>query len=144
MSALAVEHEAINLGQGYPDTDGPTDIRRVAADALSEGSNQYPPMLGSQLHQATADHNNRLYDLGIDWQTGTMVSCGATEAIAASIFGIIEPGDEAVMIEPLYDCYLPLLERAGGIWRCAWSRLDGIYHMINWNRPFRQKPNFWC
>ncbi len=116
MSALAVEHDAINLGQGFPDTDGPEDIRQVAADILTQGPNQYPPMLGiAELRQATAAHNNQFYDLGIDWQTETMVSCGATEAIAASIFGIIEPGDEAVMIEPLYDCYLPLLERAGGI-----------------------------
>ena len=116
MSALAVEHDAINLGQGFPDTDGPADIRQMAADTLIEGNNQYPPMLGiPELRQATATHSNRFYDLGIDWQTETMVSCGATEAIAASILGIIEPGDEAVMIEPLYDCYLPLVERAGAI-----------------------------
>ena len=116
MSALAVEHDAINLGQGFPDTDGPEDIRQVAADSLTQGPNQYPPMLGiPELRQATAAHNNKFYDLGIDWQTETLVSCGATEAIAASIFGLIKPGDEAVMIEPLYDCYLPLLERAGGI-----------------------------
>ncbi len=116
MSALAFEHDAINLGQGFPDTDGPEDIRQVAADSLTQGPNQYPPMLGiPELRQATAAHNNQFYDLGIDWQTETLVSCGATEAIAASIFGLIKPGDEAVMIEPLYDCYLPLLERAGGI-----------------------------
>ena len=133
MSALAVEHDAINLGQGFPDTDGPEDIREVAADTLSEGSNQYPPMLGvPELRQATADHNNKFYDLGIDWQTETMVSCGATEAIAASIFGIIQPGDEAVMIEPLYDCYLPLLERAGGIPKLVRVEPPG------WDLPFEK------
>jgi len=116
MSALAVEHEAINLGQGFPDTDGPEDILQAAADATNDGPNQYPPMMGiPELRQATAAHNNHFYDLGIDWQTETMVTCGATEAIAASLFGLIEPGDEAVMIEPLYDSYLPMLERAGGI-----------------------------
>ena len=92
MSALAIEHDAINLGQGFPDIDGPEDIRQVAADCLTQGPNQYPPTLGiPELRQATAAHNNQFYDLDIDWQTETLVSCGATEAIAASIFGIIEP-----------------------------------------------------
>ena len=138
MSALAVEHDAINLGQGFPDTDGPADIRQMAADTLIEGNNQYPPMLGiPELRQATATHSNRFYDLGIDWQTETMVSCGATEAIAASILGIIEPGDEAVMIEPLYDCYLPLVERAGAIpklvrveppeWNLSFEKLEQAF-----------------
>ena len=116
MSALAAEYDAINLGQGFPDMDGPADIRRVAADASNQGPNQYPPMMGiPELREATAAHNKYYYDLDIDWQTETMVTCGATEAIAASLFGLIEPGDEAVMIEPLYDSYLPMLERAGGV-----------------------------
>ena len=146
MSALSAEHDAINLGQGFPDTDGPEDIRQVAADTLIDGPNQYPPMLGiPELRQATANHNNRFYDLGIDWQTETMVSCGATEAIAASIFGIIEPGDEAVMIEPLYDCYLPLVERAGGIPKLV--RVEPPEWKLpfeNWTRHFQQKPSFCC
>ena len=116
MSALASEHEAINLGQGFPDTDGPADIRDVAAKASIEGPNQYPPMMGiPELRQAVAAHNKRFYDIDVDWQTQTMVTSGATEAIAACLFGLIEPGDEAVMFEPLYDCYLPILRRAGGI-----------------------------
>ena len=116
MSAMAVENDAINLGQGFPDTDGPEDIRQVAADASKEGPNQYPPMMGiPDLRKSTANHNNYFYDLGINWKTETMVTSGATEALAACIFGLIEPGDEAVMIEPLYDCYLPILRRAGGI-----------------------------
>ena len=113
---MADEHDAINLGQGFPDVDGPEDIRQAAADASIEGPNQYPPMMGiPELRQATAVHNNNFYDLDIDWQTETMVTSGATEALASSLFGLLEPGDEAVMIEPLYDCYLPILRRAGGI-----------------------------
>ncbi len=116
MSALAVEHEAINLGQGFPDTDGPEDILRAAAEASVNGPNQYPPMMGiPELRQAVAAHNKRFYDLDIDWQTETMVTSGATEALAACLFGVIEPGDEAVLIEPLYDSYLPILQRAGGV-----------------------------
>lgn len=116
MSALAVEHEAINLGQGFPDTDGPEDILRAAAEASVNGPNQYPPMMGiPELRQAVAAHNKRFYDLDIDWQTETMVTSGATEALAACLFGLIEPGDEAVLIEPLYDSYLPILQRAGGV-----------------------------
>ncbi len=116
MSALAVEHEAINLGQGFPDTDGPEDILRAAAEASVNGPNQYPPMMGiPELRQAVAAHNKRFYGLDIDWRTETMVTSGATEALAACLFGLIEPGDEAVLIEPLYDSYLPILRRAGGV-----------------------------
>ena len=118
MSALAVEHEAINLGQGFPDTDGPEDILRAAADASVNGPNQYPPMMGiPELRQAVAAHNKRFYGLHMDWRTETMVTSGATEALAACLFGLIEPGDEAVLIEPLYDSYLPILQRAGGVAR---------------------------
>ncbi len=116
MSALAVEHKAINLGQGFPDTDGPADILAEAERATKEGPNQYPPMMGiPELRQAAAAHNNTFYDLDIDWQSQTIVTSGATEAIAASLFGLVEPGDEVVMIEPLYDSYLPMLRRAGGV-----------------------------
>lgn len=116
MSALAVEHDAINLGQGFPDTDGPSDILDAAAEASRHGPNQYPPMMGiPELRQAVAKHNKRFYDLDVDWQTEVMVTSGGTEAIAASLFGLIEPGDEVVMVEPLYDCYLPIVRRAGGI-----------------------------
>jgi N-succinyldiaminopimelate aminotransferase len=116
MSALAVEHEAINLGQGFPDVEGPEAVRRLAADATMQGPNQYPPMMGLiELRQAVAEHNKRFYGLDIDWQSEVMVTSGATEALAAGLFGLIEPGDEAVLIEPLYDSYLPILRRAGGI-----------------------------
>jgi len=116
MSALAVEHRAINLGQGFPDEEGPEDIRGVAADALMKGPNQYPPMLGTaDLRQAVAAHNRRFYDLEVDWQTEVMVTSGATEALADAILGLIEPGDEVILIEPLYDSYLPMVRRAGGV-----------------------------
>ncbi|MCW5700145.1 MAG: aminotransferase [Rhodospirillales bacterium] len=116
MSALAVEHGSINLGQGFPDTEGPEDIRRVAADTVMKGPNQYPPMLGiPALRQAVAEANKRFYDLDVNWQTEVMVTSGATEALADCFLGLIEPGEEVVLIEPLYDSYLPMVRRAGGV-----------------------------
>jgi N-succinyldiaminopimelate aminotransferase len=116
MSALAQEHGAINLGQGFPDEEGPEDIRRAAADAVMTGPNQYPPMLGvPDLRQAVAEHNLRFYGLEVDWRTEVMVTSGATEALADCFLGLIEPGDEVVLIEPLYDSYLPMVRRAGGV-----------------------------
>ncbi len=114
MSALAGEHGSINLGQGFPDEDGPADLRRAAAEAVEAGPNQYPPMMGvPELRQALAGHARRFYGLDIDWRTEVMVTSGATEALAACLFGLLEPGDEAVLIEPLYDSYLPIVRRAG-------------------------------
>lgn len=114
MSRLAMEHGAINLGQGFPDVDGPLDVRQKAADALIDGPNQYPPMLGLPvLRQAVADANKRFYGLDIDWQREVMVTSGATEALADCLMALVEPGDEVILIEPLYDCYLPLVKRAG-------------------------------
>lgn len=116
MSALAAEHKAVNLGQGFPDEDGPEDIRKVAADMALSGYNQYPPMMGiPALRQAVAAHEKRFYDLDVDWQTEVLVTSGATEALADCLFGLIEPGDEVVLVEPLYDSYLPIIRRAGGI-----------------------------
>ena len=116
MSRLAVENKAVNLGQGFPDQDGPRDVREAAARHLLEEVNQYPPMMGlPALRQAVAAHNKRFYGLDVDWQREVMVTSGATEAIADCLFGLIEPGDEVVLIEPLYDCYLPIVRRAGGI-----------------------------
>jgi N-succinyldiaminopimelate aminotransferase len=116
MSRLAIEHGSINLGQGFPDVDGPEDVRRVAAEALIAGPNQYPPMMGlPALRQAVAEANKRFYGLDIDWKSEVLVTSGATEALADIFTAIIEPGDEIVVIEPLYDCYLPMIRRAGGI-----------------------------
>jgi len=116
MSRLAIEHDAINLGQGFPDTDGPADILEAAAAALIEGPNQYPPMLGlPALRRAIAEHAGRFYGLEVDWQREVMVTSGATEALADCHFALVEPGDEVVLIEPLYDCYLPIVRRAGAV-----------------------------
>ena len=114
MSSLAATHGAINLGQGFPDEDGPEDVRRVAAEATRDGPNQYPSMMGvDALRQAVASHDNRFYGLDVDWQRETMVTSGASEALASCMLGLLNPGDEAILFEPLYDSYLPLVERAG-------------------------------
>ena len=116
MSALAREHKSVNLGQGFPDDTGPEPVKAAAADYLLNGHNQYPPMMGlGELRQAVAEHAGRFQGLNIDWQTEVLVTSGATEALADCLFGLIEPGDEVVLIEPLYDSYLPIVRRAGGI-----------------------------
>ncbi|MEQ9174354.1 MAG: aminotransferase [Alphaproteobacteria bacterium] len=116
MSRLAMAHGAINLGQGFPEDDGPEDIRQVAADSLFAHSNQYPPMQGlAELRQAVADHGARLYGLTADPASEVLVTSGATQALAASLMGLIEPGDEVVMLEPLFDTYMPVVRRAGGV-----------------------------
>jgi N-succinyldiaminopimelate aminotransferase len=116
MSALAVQHDAINLGQGFPDTEGPADIVQAAADALLDHRNQYPPLTGlAELRQAVATANRRFYGLNIDPQAGVLVTSGATEAITACLMALINPGDEVVLIEPLYDTYLPVVRLLGGV-----------------------------
>ena len=116
MSRLAREHEAVNLGQGFPDDPGPEDVRRQAADAVVGGWNQYPPMLGlPELRRAVAAHYKHWQDLDLDPDSEIMITSGATEAIAGALFALIEPGDEVVLFQPLYDAYLPLVQRAGGV-----------------------------
>jgi aspartate/methionine/tyrosine aminotransferase len=116
MSRLAIAHKAVNLGQGFPDVDGPEDLRRAAAAALIEGPNQYPPMLGLMaLREAVAANWKRFHGLDVDPVREVLITSGATEALSDAINALIEPGDEVVLIEPLYDCYLPLVKRAGGI-----------------------------
>ncbi|MET1025673.1 MAG: aminotransferase [Dongiaceae bacterium] len=116
MSRLARQHQAVNLGQGFPDDRGPEDVLAQAAEQILQGSNQYPPMLGlPDLRQALASHAKRFYGLDVDWESETMVTSGATEALAATIFALVEPGDEVVLIEPFYDAYLPLVQRAGAV-----------------------------
>lgn len=120
MSALALKHQAINLGQGFPDQDGPEDIREVAAKALMDGPNQYPPTQGiPELRQAVAAHNKRFYGLDIDWQKQVLVTSGATEAVAACLLALLNPGDEVVLFEPMYDCYLPIAQLAGAVARAV-------------------------
>lgn len=116
MSALAEEHGAINLGQGFPDEDGPADVRSVASDAILQGPNQYPPMAGlPELRQSVAQNSQRFYGIDVDWRTETLVTSGATEALTASLLGLLNPGDEVVIIEPAYDCYLPIIRLAGAV-----------------------------
>lgn len=116
MSALAVEHGAINLGQGFPDEDGPADIIAKAAEALTTGPNQYPPMAGlPTLRQAVAAHDRRFYGLDYDWQDEILVTSGATEALAACLMALLAPGDEVVLFEPLYDSYLPIIRQCGAV-----------------------------
>ena len=110
MSALATQHGAINLGQGFPDTDGPEDVLQAAADALRDGRNQYPPLTGvPELRQAVAHANARFYGLQVDPASEVVVTSGATEAITACLMALLNPGDEVVLIEPLYDTYLPVV-----------------------------------
>lgn len=115
MTRLAMRHGAVNLGQGYPDGNGPDDVREFAARALADRPNQYPPMWGvPELRQAVADHGRRFYGLAIDPAAEVLVTSGATEALASCLLALIDPGDEVVLIEPLYDSYLPMVRRAGG------------------------------
>lgn len=116
MSRLAAERGAVNLGQGFPEQDGPHDILEAAARATLEGPNQYPPMRGlPDLRAAVAAHYNTHHALDLDWQREVTITSGATEAIAAALLAFIEPGDEVVLFEPLYDAYLPMVRRAGGV-----------------------------
>ncbi|HEX8578843.1 MAG TPA: aminotransferase [Allosphingosinicella sp.] len=137
MSALAVQHNAVNLGQGFPDFGWPEDVVGRAADALRAGSNQYAPMRGlPELRRAIAGHyaHHQGLSLDPDWIT---VTSGATEALAAAIMALLSPGDEVVMIQPLYDAYLPLVLRAGGVpklvrleppeWRIEAEALDAAF-----------------
>jgi N-succinyldiaminopimelate aminotransferase len=115
MSALAVEHGAVNLGQGFPDFGWPDDVVAKAAEALIHGSNQYAPMPGlPELRKAVADHYAAHQGAATD-PDAVIVTSGATEALAASLMALIEPGDEVLLFQPLYDAYLPLVLRAGGV-----------------------------
>jgi aspartate/methionine/tyrosine aminotransferase len=115
MSALAAEHNAVNLGQGFPDFGWPDDVVARAAEALTSGSNQYAPMMGlPELRHAVAAHYRRHQRLDVD-ASHVMITSGATEALASSILALIEPGDEVLLFQPLYDAYVPMVRRAGGV-----------------------------
>jgi len=114
MSLLAAEHGAVNLGQGFPDFGWPEPILAEAARALVEGSNQYPPSRGLPARRhAIADHYRRHHGLALN-PAAVCVTSGATEAIAAAILAVVEPGDEVIILTPAYDAYAPLIRRAGG------------------------------
>ncbi|MGW7454705.1 pyridoxal phosphate-dependent aminotransferase [Streptomyces sp. NPDC054787] len=116
MSALAERTGSINLGQGFPDTDGPEQVREAAVRALRNGrGNQYPPPSGvPELRTAIADHQQRRYGLSYDPDREVLVTAGATEAIAASLLALVEPGDEIIALEPYYDSYAACIAMAGG------------------------------
>ena len=149
MSTLATEHGAVNLGQGFPDFGWPDDVVARAAEALVAGSNQYPPMPGlPSLREAVADHYRRHQCLSTEAGDVTVTS-GATEALASALMALIEPGDEVILLQPLYDAYLPLVLRAGGVprfvrlappdWRITAEALAGAVgprtRLILFNNP---------
>ncbi len=114
MSALALRTGAINLGQGFPDVDGPAWIAEAAVQAIREGHNQYPPGPGiPELRRAIADHQWRRYDLEVDPETEVLVTAGATEALAAALLALVGPGDEVITLEPFYDSYGGVIGLAG-------------------------------
>ena len=116
MSALAVRTGAVNLGQGFPDTDGPEEMLEAAAAALRSGHNQYPPGPGiPELRAAVAEHQRRFWGLGYDPDGEVLITAGATEAIAAAILALCEPGDEVVCFEPYYDSYAACIALAGAV-----------------------------
>jgi N-succinyldiaminopimelate aminotransferase len=116
MSELAVATSSVNLGQGFPDTDGPQELREVAVEAIRDGRNQYPPSQGiPELRQAVATHQRDWYGLDLNPDTDVLVTVGATEAIAATFLALCEPGDEVVMFEPTYDSYAACASMAGAV-----------------------------
>jgi N-succinyldiaminopimelate aminotransferase len=120
MSALAAETGAINLGQGFPDTDGPREMLEAAKAAIDGGRNQYPPGPGvPELLEAVAGHQERFYGLRVDPRTEVLVTVGATEAIAATVLALCEPGDEVVTFEPYYDSYAATIALAGAVRRTS-------------------------
>jgi aspartate/methionine/tyrosine aminotransferase len=149
MSALALEHGAVNLGQGFPDFGWPQDVLDHAAEAVRSGSNQYAPMAGlPELRRAVADHYRAHQGLEVepDW---VVVTSGATEALASAIMALVEPGDEVLVFQPLYDAYVPLVLRAGGVprfvrltppdWRITKDALDAAFtpktKLVIFNNP---------
>jgi N-succinyldiaminopimelate aminotransferase len=117
MSELAASTGSVNLGQGFPDTDGPAEIAQAAADAILRGhGNQYPPGTGiPELRRAVAEHQRRFYDIDVDADSEVLVTTGATEAIAAALLALVEPGDEVIAFEPYYDSYAACIAMAGGV-----------------------------
>ncbi len=114
MSALAKKHGAINLGQGFPDEDGPQSLKEIAARAILEDPNQYAPVGGlPALREALAAANERFYGFELDPAAETLVTAGATEALAAAFMAFLQPADEAILFAPVYDCYAPIVEAAG-------------------------------
>ncbi|MFC4377223.1 pyridoxal phosphate-dependent aminotransferase [Nocardia halotolerans] len=132
MTELAVRHDAVNLGQGFPDTDGPAGMLEVARAAIADGLNQYPPGRGMPvLRQAIATDRARRYGTTYDPATEVLVTVGATEAISAAVLGLVEPGEEVVLIEPYYDSYAAAVALAGARRRTARLVPDGDHFVLD-------------
>lgn len=126
MTALAVKHDAVNLGQGFPDEDGPLALRAVAARALTDGPNQYPPSKGlAVLRQAVSDHARKFHGLENDPEDEVVITSGGTEALAACILAFAQPGEEFVLVEPSYDSYRPIVEATGAVVKTVTLSPDG-------------------
>ncbi|MGV9793247.1 pyridoxal phosphate-dependent aminotransferase [Gordonia sp. NPDC003422] len=135
MSALAVTHDAVNLGQGFPDTDGPASMLDAAKAAITGGRNQYPPGIGvPELRAAVSAHQRSHYGLDYDPDAEVLVTVGATEAIAGAVVGLVEPGREVVMIEPYYDAYAATVAMAGGVRRTVPLVADGAGFVLDRDR----------
>lgn len=158
MSRLAEQHQAVNLGQGFPDGNGPADVVAEAQRWLGQGWNQYPPMPGLPiLRQAVAAHAARFYGLDLDPLREVLVTSGATEALAACLFGLLNPGDEVVLFQPLYDSYAPIIRRAGAVpcfvtlrapdWRCDPDELAASFtprtRLVLLNTPQNPAAKVW-
>ncbi|RJG40511.1 aminotransferase [Mesorhizobium sp. DCY119] len=116
MSRLAVEHNAVNLGQGFPEGLEPQEMIEAAMQALRHGSHQYPSMMGlPALRQAVAENSRRFFGLDVDWEQEVLITSGATEALANSFLALLETGNEVIILEPAYDSYAPMIRRAGAI-----------------------------
>ncbi|MDX3930103.1 MAG: aminotransferase [Shinella sp.] len=116
MSRLAAETGSINLGQGFPEALEPGELIEAAVAALREGPHQYPPMMGiPALRKAVADNTRRFFGEAVDWEREVLVTSGATEALTDAFFGLLDTGDEAIVLEPVYDAYNMLIRRAGGV-----------------------------
>ena len=127
MTQRALRFDAVNLGQGFPDTDGPAEMAEVAARGLREGLNQYAPARGLPvLREAVAEHQERFYGIPLDPETQVLVTVGATEGIAAALLALVRPGDEVVVVEPSYDSYDACVALAGGVRRSVPLRFPDL------------------
>lgn len=127
MTQAALRYDAVNLGQGFPDTDGPQELLDIARESIASGLNQYSPAIGMPvLREAVAAHQQRFYDIEVDPDTQVLVTVGATEAIAAAILALVEPGEEVVTFEPFYDSYAASIALAGGVRRTVPLRFPDL------------------
>ena len=146
MSALAVATSSVNLGQGFPDTDGPDFMLDEARAAIAAGINQYPPGRGIRpLREAIAEHSRRYYGLSYDPDSEVLVTTGATEAIAAALLAFVNPGDEVIALEPFYDSYAASIDLAGGRTgrrRAVRTRTSG-WTTTSWRPRSARGPRCW-